>query len=323
MFLDFAACRDLDPALFKLLAAFAHHAEGAGECRVLQAKLAAEMAISASTVCRWTADLVQRGCLTRARIGGGSYRYTIALWCLAELLPPATFNSFTMKEFVPAVQINCSTIEQSNFPTAGKSKSHPKTAGNPKGAEAAPPELHPVKSGIAHAASPDSGAPADAPALVVPSSGSKEPSERELSLSQDEIPNGWEEAAAAERRLAGLAPVNLPCEWRKLVAYSEGQKVSIWRWRGWVLKARGDHSAGAEKGAVGTFPAAEFCIQNRSAPNRIPGDERQQRQARDWVRSGFWLRSGTWGPAPDQPGCTLPPALVAWCLRERAALAAA
>ena len=43
------------------------------------------------------------------------------------------------------------------------------------------------------------------------SSGSKEPSERERALSQqDEIPDGWEEAAAAERRLAGLGPVNLP-----------------------------------------------------------------------------------------------------------------
>jgi len=55
----------------------------------------------------------------------------------------------------------------------------------------------------------------------------------------------------------------------------------------------------------------------------LPGDERQQRQARDWVRRGFWLRDGSWGPAPDQPGCNLPPALIAWCLAERAALAAA
>jgi len=56
--------------------------------------------------------------------------------------------------------------------------------------------------------------------------------------------------------------------------------------------------------------------------NAMPGDERQQRQARDWVRRGFWLRDGSWGPAPDQPGCSLPAELVAWCLRERAGLAA-
>ena len=55
----------------------------------------------------------------------------------------------------------------------------------------------------------------------------------------------------------------------------------------------------------------------------LPGDDREQRQARDWVRRGFWLRDGSWGPAPDQPGCTLPVGLVAWCRRERQARAAA
>jgi len=24
-------------------------------------------------------------------------------------------------------------------------------------------------------------------------------------------------------------------EWRKLVAYSEGARITIWRWRGWAL----------------------------------------------------------------------------------------
>jgi hypothetical protein len=289
MFLNFAACRGLEPEQFKLLAAFAHHADQAGECRVLQAELAAEMGLSASTVCRWTAALVQRGCLSRARIGGGSYRYTIAPRSLAGSV-----------QVVHLDQLN----------------------------EATPPELppvklHTVKSGIAHGASADSGAPADAPALVVPSSELRS-SEGEHAPSQDEIPVGWEEAAAAERRLAGLAPVNLACEWRKLVAYSEGQRITIWRWRGWVLKARGERATEAVAGSIGhriqmvpiggaASPAGEF----------LPGDERQQRQARDWVRRGFWLRNGAWGPRPDQPGCTLPAALVAWCLRERAALAAA
>ena len=156
------------------------------------------------------------------------------------------------------------------------------------------------------------------PAVKNLSSGSKEPSERELSLSQDEIPDGWEEAAAAERRLAGLGPVNLRREWRKLVAYSEGARITIWRWRGWALKARGDRAASTATRSA-TMPArvAEPC------DDTLPGDERQQRQARDWVRRGFWLRDGSWGPAPDQPGCSCRPALVAWCLRERAALAAA
>ena len=36
----------------------------------------------------------------------------------------------------------------------------------------------------------------------------------------------------------GCGEVNLRAEWRKLVAYSEGQRITIWRWRGWALKAR-------------------------------------------------------------------------------------
>ena len=177
-----------------------------------------------------------------------------------------------------------------------------------------PPDETPVPQ----RGTPDSRA---TPAVKNLSSGSKEPSERELSLSQDEIPNGWEAAAAAERRLAGLAPVNLMAEWRKLVAYSEGQWITIWRWRGWALKARGERPSANGPGVA----EPDVLKSEQISPNlgRCPGDERQQRQARDWVRTGFWLRSGVWGPAPDQPGCTLPAGLVAWCLRERAVRAAA
>jgi len=166
------------------------------------------------------------------------------------------------------------------------------------------------------------------PARLELSSGSKEPSERELSpqalsQQQDEIPIGWEEAAAAERRLAGLGPVNLRTEWRKLVAYSEGQRITIWRWRGWVLKARCDRATDLEHKSDFVKPSALADLERNSNFAKPPGDERQQRQARDWVRRGFWLRDGSWGPAPDQPGCQLPAALVAWCQRERAAKAAA
>jgi len=315
MHLDFAACRGLDPAQFKLLAAFAHHADAAGECRVLQSEIAAEMGISASTVCRWTAELVHRGCLTRTRIGGGSYRYRIAARFLAGFVPAVQSNSFAMKEFVPEVQINFSTVEKSNLFTMNKSNSHQKTASNPKGAGRSG-ELHPVKSGIAHAASADSGAPASAPAFVVPSSELRSSEGEQEALSADLIPIGWEAAAAAERGLAGLGPVNLRAEWRKLVAYSEGARITIWRWRGWALKARAD---GSRSSAEDFDPRAAFNLS--SAEEKLPGDERQQRQARDWVLTGFWLRSGTWGPAPDMPGCSLPAALVRWCRRERAAAA--
>jgi hypothetical protein len=139
-------------------------------------------------------------------------------------------------------------------------------------------------------------------------------SEGEQLSQQDEIPDGWKEAAAAERRLAGLPDVDLRLEWRKLVNHTEGQRISIWRWRGWVLKARCDRPASIGPQAMSSTETVD---------NTLPGDERQQRQARDWVRSGFWLRSGAWGPAPDQAGCTLPAGLVAWCLRERSVAAAA
>jgi len=139
---------------------------------------------------------------------------------------------------------------------------------------------------------------------------------------QDEIPVGWEEAAAAERRLAGLGPVNLRAEWRKLVAYSEGARITIWRWRGWALKARGTTPSPNTRASTPAELDASN-LSNRLDKSGLPGDERQQRQARDWVRRGFWLRNGMWGPAPDQAGCTVPAGLVAWCLREQQTRAAA
>ena len=108
-------------------------------------------------------------------------------------------------------------------------------------------------------------------------------------------------------------------EWRKLVAYSEGARITIWRWRGWALKARADGT----RPNLDTLPScAAQLVPNGSNLEPLPGDDRQQGQARDWVRRGFWLRDGSWGPAPDQPNCMLPAALIAWCLRERAQQAA-
>ena len=99
-----------------------------------------------------------------------------------------------------------------------------------------------------------------APARLELSSGSKELQRELLSLKQDEIPAGWEEAAAAERRLAGLGPVNLRAEWRKLVAYSEGARITIWRWRGWVLKARRADGADLPLVTRGLPLPAIFCV---------------------------------------------------------------
>ena len=49
----------------------------------------------------------------------------------------------------------------------------------------------------------------------------------------------------------------------------------------------------------------------------LPGDERQQRQARDWVRRGFWLRDGL-GSGAGSAWLHATGSLIAWCLRERA-----
>ena len=163
---------------------------------------------------------------------------------------------------------------------------------------------------VPQAGTPDS----HARAVKVFSSSESQSPKGEQPSQQDEIPDGWQEAAAAERRLAGLPDVDYRVEWRKLVAYSEGRPVTIWRWRGWILKARA-----AENSPHGVVNPAKGI-----ACDTLPGgsDERQQRQARDWAKSGFWMKSGIWGPAPDQPGCTLPPDLVAWCLAERTRSAA-
>jgi hypothetical protein len=56
----------------------------------------------------------------------------------------------------------------------------------------------------------------------------------------------------------------------------------------------------------------------RAMRQALAPDDRERRQAEGWVRDEFWLRDGTWGPRPDQPGCTLPPDLLAWCIAERA-----
>jgi hypothetical protein len=56
----------------------------------------------------------------------------------------------------------------------------------------------------------------------------------------------------------------------------------------------------------------------RAMRQALAPDDQDQRRAENWVRDDFWLPNGTWGPRPDQPGCTLPPDLLAWCLAEKA-----
>jgi len=136
----------------------------------------------------------------------------------------------------------------------------------------------------------------------------------EAEISEREISEEWIEAATTARRRVDLPDVNLRLEWAKLVA-KEGPP-SRSRWLVWALRARLD-ATNTPQAPETVRPPNDF----REGPPAI-GDERQRRQARDWVRCGFWLRDGSWGLAPDQPGCTLPPTLIAWCLARRAGLPA-
>ena len=287
MFLNFAACRGLEPALFKLLAALAHHADPAGTCDPLQATIAKEIRMSPSTVCRGAAELERREYLVRTRIGDGHYRYRIETRFLTDGIagspPPDGDLPKPPKQRWRARQSTC-TSATSTGATACSGAS-------------------PIR--------------ASAPVKVLLSSGSKEPSERELSLSRMKFRMVGKRRRRPSDASQASARSTCRAEWRKLVAYSEGARITIWRWRGWALKARCDRR---HRPAAANYSSPHRRLADRQA---LPGDERQQRQARDWVRRGFWLRDGSWGPAPDQPGCSLPADLVAWCLRERAALAAA
>ena len=100
-----------------------------------------------------------------------------------------------------------------------------------------------------------------------------------------------------------MPDVELRVEWSKLVINDGERPISRTRWLMWAMRARLDRT--------------NQPVSAQPDPAAPPADERQQRQARDWVKRGFWLRDGSWGPAPDQPGCSLPPGLIAWCLRER------
>lgn len=150
---------------------------------------------------------------------------------------------------------------------------------------------------------------------LVPSSGFyKKPSEgaREdapCSPNQDEISDGWIEAAANERRLAGLPDADLKLEWRKLVNRTEGQVVSRWRWIDWALKAHRCTPARKDEPA----PAASL--------SPFKGREREAARVLGFYESGFWLRS--WGPRPDQPGCEVEPAILAWAQETAASRRAA
>jgi len=55
-----------------------------------------------------------------------------------------------------------------------------------------------------------------------------------------------------------------------------GARITIWRWRGWVLKARGDAALAKND----THVSISGSVAAGDSSSGIPGDERQQRQAR-------------------------------------------
>ena len=136
-------------------------------------------------------------------------------------------------------------------------------------------------------------------------------------LSEGEIPDGWEEAATAERRRAGLPDVDLRVEWRKLVIYAAGERITL--------------GSLADVGDAGPARPHQHADRRRSTavvnpetlPNAapLPGDERQQRQARDWVAAASGCATALGARRPTSPAAAAG-RLVAWCLRERAAAAA-
>jgi len=315
----FESFQSLPPFEFKLMAAVLRYVNRQGECCPSLHQLAADVLVSEATVSRAMTRLEQRGCFTRERQGNGRYLYRIAERFLARrrierrLTAQELAASEEVEPLGPAVH-------------AGPGRGH-KTGddvtrlGRGNSAEYLVAKLKRDAPEFAerlaadHLAAVQDGLSQRARQEVTPSSDQRSSEGEQAALSEGEIPSGWEEAAAAERRLAGLGAVNLPCEWRKLLAYSEGARITIWRWRGWALKARGERSS-SHADELDPRPA-----NLSNADDKLPGDDRQQRQARDWVRRGFWLRDGSWGPAPDQAGCTLPAELLAWCIRQRAAAA--
>lgn len=138
-----------------------------------------------------------------------------------------------------------------------------------------------------------------------------EGAERETAppLSQDEISEEWIDAATNERRVAGLPDADLKLEWRKLVNRMEGQAVSRWRWIDWALKAH--RCTPARKDEPAPAPS----------PSPFKGREREVARVLGFYESGFWLRS--WGPRPDQPGCEVAPAILAWAQETAASRRAA
>lgn len=143
----------------------------------------------------------------------------------------------------------------------------------------------------------------------------REPGQEVTDLNQPP-PEGWVQEGSRFRQSYGLVEINLMAEWRKFVLwYAEhGREISLPAWLRWAFRAYRDHTN--ELKPAGVTPDDAI----RVTPLPAAGTDRERARVHGWVRTGKWaipsLRDA-WGPAPDQPGCTLPPALVAWALAGR------
>lgn len=269
---NFEAFQDLPPPEFKLMVALVRYANRVGGCCPSLTQLARDVMASVPTVSRYLDKLEDRGCFARERRPGGRYFYTLT------------------ERFRP------------RWP-------EPAMAGVKHPEKPAEPAIAAVKEGVSTVEGGISQCETQEVFLEKHSREVRESAARPPALSEGDIPDGWEEAATAERRRTGLPDVDLGREWRKHVLWFEdqGRPIRLGSWLIWAVRTRLDHT---------NTPIPAIAVSTQA------GDAREQRQARDWVKRGFWLRDGSWGPAPNQPGCNLPAALVAWCLRERGALAA-
>jgi hypothetical protein len=140
---------------------------------------------------------------------------------------------------------------------------------------------------------------------------------------EERLPSAWEEAAEREREHLRLPAVRLDVEYRKAVHwYTEhDRELTIGGWLRWAVRAWLDKTntpaaeTRSESHAASGAPKA-----GQSAPAGI--DETDWRHIRGWAlpaagKRPFWAEP--WGPPPDHPNCTLPPAAIAHALELRRA----
>jgi hypothetical protein len=144
----------------------------------------------------------------------------------------------------------------------------------------------------------------------------------------DEIPPGWERAAAEERGRLGLVELNLIAAWRKLVAYDADKGrgfPTLGRWLLWAIREWLDHTNHPNPNRE-PDPESDSA-EAESGTVALPqiGTDRERARADSYRRTGKWAPPGQaaeWGPAPGMPGCTLPAELAAWAQQNGPAKAA-